>query len=201
MLLNEDQIEMTDHEGKASILWEAFKQRLGHSNGHTMHFDLQDLYEHRADPQIFHDLEQPFTQEEIDEVVKNLPNDKSPGPDGFNNEFLKACWGIIKEDIIELILAFHAGTINLESINTSYITLVPKKDVPLTPNDFRPISLLNGVLKIITKLLANRLQKVILQLVHINQYDFLKDTMIQDCVGWAYEYIHQSQIKRGNASD
>ena len=189
--MNKDQVEVSDHDGKAAILWEAFKNRLGQSNGHSMHFDLNDLYENTVDPQIFIDLEKPFTQEEVEEVVKNLPNDKSPGPDGFNNEFIKSCWDIIKTDVFELILAFHAGNVNLESINSSFITLVPKKEVPLSPNDFRPISLLNGVLKIITKWLANRLQRVILQLVHINQYGFLKDRVIQDCLGWAYEYIHQ----------
>ena len=90
-------------------------------------FDLHDLYDHTIDPQVFIQLEEQFTKEEIEEVVKNLPSDKSPGPDGFNNEFIKACWDIIKEDIIELMMAFHAGTVNLESINTSYITLIPKK--------------------------------------------------------------------------
>ena len=40
-------------------------------------------------------------------------------------------------------------------------------------------------------MLANRLQRIILQLVHINQYGFLKYRVIQDCLGWAYEYIHQ----------
>ena len=85
----------------------------------------------------------PFTQEEIEDVVKNLPNDKSPGPDGFNNEFIKSCWDIIKTEVTELIMAFHAGNVNLESINTSFITLIPKKEVALSPNDFRPISLLN----------------------------------------------------------
>ena len=61
----------------------------------------------------------------------------------------------------------------------------------MTPNDFGPISLLNGGFKIITKLLANRLQKIILQLIHINQYGFLKNRLIQDCLGWSYQYLHQ----------
>jgi retron-type reverse transcriptase len=47
------------------------------------------------------------------------------------------------------------------------------------------------VLKIITKLLANRLQKIILKLVHKNQYGFLKERSIQDCLGWAFEYLFQ----------
>jgi hypothetical protein len=47
------------------------------------------------------------------------------------------------------------------------------------------------VLKIITKLLANRLQKIILKLVHKNQYGFLKERSIQVCLGWAFEYLFQ----------
>jgi retron-type reverse transcriptase len=58
-------------------------------------------------------------------------------------------------------------------------------------NDFRPITLLNCYLKIITELLANRLQKVILPIIHKNQYGFLKGRNIQDCLAWAFEYIYQ----------
>jgi retron-type reverse transcriptase len=46
-------------------------------------------------------------------------------------------------------------------------------------------------MKIITKLLANRLQGIILKLVHKNQYGFLNNRSIQDCLGWAYEYLFQ----------
>ena len=80
---------------------------------------------------------------------------------------------------------------NLQSINDAYITLIPKIHSPAGPNDYRPISLLNSSLKLLTKVLANRLQQKILELVHINQYGFLKTRTIQDCVAWAYEYIHQ----------
>jgi hypothetical protein len=90
-----------------------------------------------------------------------------------------------------LISDFHAGNISLESINSSYITLIPKIDNPSTPGDFKPISLLNCVLKIITKLLANRLQDIILSLVHKNQYGFLKKRSIQDCLCWGFEYLFQ----------
>jgi retron-type reverse transcriptase len=71
------------------------------------------------------------------------------------------------------------------------ITLIPKIKSPSSANDFRPISLLNSVIKILTKLLANRLQKVILKLVHKNQYGFLKKSSIHDCLGWAFEYLFQ----------
>jgi len=46
-------------------------------------------------------------------------------------------------------------------------------------------------MKILTKLLANRLQQVILKVVHNNQYGFIQGRSIQDCLGWAFEYIYQ----------
>ena len=196
MLQNEDQVEFTDHESKAALLWESFRKRLGTTKDTHMHFYLESLYGAVSNPQIFTDLEKQFTTEEINEVIKNLPSDKSPGPNGFNNEFIKACWDIVGDDVRKLIHDFYDGNANLESINTSHITLIPKISAPVTANDFRPISLLNTCLKIITKLLANRLQKIILKIVHINRYGFLKDIAIHGCLGWAYEYLHQCHKSR-----
>jgi retron-type reverse transcriptase len=122
-----------------------------------------------------------------------MASDKAPGPDGFNGMFLKKCWDIIKEDIYTLCFDFFNGSLSLEAINFSFITLVPKVHNPTSTNDFRPISLLNCVLKIITKLLADRLQTKIISLIHKNQYGFIKTRTIQDCLAWAYEYIYQCQ--------
>jgi len=97
-----------------------------------------------------------------------MPVDKAPGPDGFNGMFLKKCWHIIKEDVYQLCNDFFSGTVSLQAINNSFITLVPKNSNPVTPNDFRPISLLNSILKLITKLMADRLQALIIPLIHIN---------------------------------
>ena len=111
-----------------------------------------------------------------------MPSDKAPVPDGFNGYFLKACWDIIAGDFYELIEDFDHGRINLQSINNSFIPLIPKRHNPMSPNDFRHISLLNCTVKIITKLLANRLQKVTLKIVQTNQYGFLKSRSIEDCL-------------------
>jgi len=123
-------------------------------------------------------------------IIKTLPNGKSPGPDGFNNEFLKKCWPVIKQDFYNLCTAFYNGQICLQSKNGSHITLVPKIDGPTRISEFRPISLLNSSVKILTKLLANRLQPFITKLVHLNQYGFIKNRSIQDCLAWSFEYLH-----------
>lgn len=120
------------------------------------------------------DLVAPFTTEEVDGIVKRIPTDKAPGPDGFNGLFLKKCWPFIKGDFYKLCSDFTQGQANLECINTSYVTLIPKSNSPETVSDYRPISLLNISLKLITKILADRLQLVILRLVHQNQYGFIR---------------------------
>jgi hypothetical protein len=113
-------------------------------------------------------IEVPFSKEDIDKVVMRMPTDKAPGPDGFNGLFMKKCWNIIKEDAYQLFFDFFDGKIDLQAINSSFITLVPKVNNPSTLNDCMPISLMNSILKIITKLLVDRLQSIIIPLVHKN---------------------------------
>lgn len=164
-----------NHAQKATMIWEDFRQRLGTSVFESMQFDLDSFLHSGID---LSSLEVPFNLQEIDDVVKNPPTDKSPGLDGFNNEFLKRCWTIIKQDFYNLCFAFHSREVCLQSINGSFITLIPKVDGPSRINDFRPISLLNSSVKLITKLLANRLQPFITKLVHENRYGFIKSRSI-----------------------
>lgn len=187
-LKSDDGTVIDDHAGKESILFTSFKNRLGRSDRPDMRFDLASLIQPNAQ---LDELTAPFTESEIDNVVKEMAPDRAPGPDGFSGAFLKACWPIIKADFYKLCHEFHEGKVSLECLNYGYITLIPKNNSPETANDYRPITLLNCCLKLITKLLANRLQRVILSLVHKNQYGFLKKRSIQDCIAWAFEFIHQ----------
>ena len=93
------------------------------------------------------DLDVDFSQQEVETVIKSLPNNHAPGPDGFNGLLIKKCWHIVKDDFIKLFRDFSCHNIDLRSINSSIIALIPKKDNPKTVNDYRPISLLNYPLK------------------------------------------------------
>lgn len=97
---------------------------------------------------------------------------------------------------ISYAMIFFDNSLNLEGLNTSFVALVPKVNNPVRVNDFIPISLLNIAIKMITKLLANSLQPLIQILIHKNQYWFIKNRSIQDCLAWTYEYIHQCRRSR-----
>ena len=183
-LFTDDNNAVSTHKDKEALLWNEYKQRLGQSdfNGFTVNVD--QLIQRSSN---LEQLEDYFSNSEID---KALPNFKSPGPDGFNNEFLKGSWAVIKQDFYDLCNSFHDNRCCLQSINSSLITLIPKTPNAKTVNDYRPISLLNLSAKLITKLLANRLQPVITDLIHKNQYGFIKGRTIQDCLAWAFEYLH-----------
>lgn len=91
---------MTSHRDKEILLRQAFKDRLGTSE--FAEFSIQpETFIDRVDD-FLGALESDFTEAEIDGTVKSLPNDKSLGPDGFSNEFLKRCWPIIKYDFYNL---------------------------------------------------------------------------------------------------
>jgi hypothetical protein len=185
-LMNDDGLLVSDRGLKAGILWQSFKDRLGVSEFCEILFQLSDLISAVPLPQ----MDGPFSREEIDVALKEMPPDHAPGPDGFNGFFFKKCWHLISEDFYRFCDCFYNGNINLSCINGSLIVLIPKCDNPLSPNDFRPISLLNLSLKLLTKILANRLQQVILSVVHQNQYGFIRGRNIQDCLAWAFQFLH-----------
>ncbi|WVZ76610.1 hypothetical protein U9M48_024573 [Paspalum notatum var. saurae] len=192
-LQNKEGCSVVDHDSKAAILWEDFRCGMGVTDRPPMVFDLSSAVSPVPGLQ---DLVRPLQQEEIVKVIKSFPSDKAPGPDGFNGMFLKKCWPIIKKDFIQLCMDFFQHRVDISCLNNSYITLVPKVENPTCPNDFRPISLSNCTLKLLTKLLANRLQEVILDIVHQNQYGFIRGRSIQDCLAWSFEYLHQCHASK-----
>jgi hypothetical protein len=81
-------LSVDDHTGKEALLFQTYTDRLGTSNPTDMKFDLQSLIRPRLN--LDH-LTVPFTTKEIDDVVKEMPADRAPRPDGFSGLFLKAC--------------------------------------------------------------------------------------------------------------
>ncbi|WMV29117.1 hypothetical protein MTR67_022502 [Solanum verrucosum] len=146
------------------------------------------------------ELEGPFEEEEILGCLKLCAMEKALGPDGFPMSFYLSFWEILKENIIKAIQEFHARQITEKSFNATFVALIPKKASAAELKDFRPISLITGVYKVIAKLLAERLKRVIDKLVNKNQMAFIKGRQIMDATLIASECGLQIERKhsRGN---
>jgi hypothetical protein len=96
---DEEGNELHEHEDKERFLWKSYKQRLGTSDFSNMYYDLQNLLTSADNLDCQHET---FSKEEINAIVQSLPIDKSPGLDGFNEDFLKRCWPMIAADFYEL---------------------------------------------------------------------------------------------------
>jgi len=124
----------------------------------------------------------PFSSLEIERVVKDSDGNKIPGPDGFNFAFIKDFWYLIKDEVRIMFDQFHANETLPKSMLAFFVTLIPKVSSPLELKDFRPISLLGCLYKLLAKVLARRLASVMNAIISPSQSAFLKGRHLVDGV-------------------
>ncbi|GJV85190.1 RNA-directed DNA polymerase, eukaryota, partial [Tanacetum coccineum] len=130
------------------------------------------------DPNV--DLERVFSKDEIKQAVWDCGLDKSPGPDGFTFGFYRKFWSLLEDDVVDVVCFFYSNGFCLKGINSSFIALIPKSQGANLVKDFRPISLIGSIYKIIAKLLDNRLVTVLDGLVNEVQFAFIANRQILD---------------------
>jgi len=134
-------------------------------------------------------LSDKFREEEILEAVNQCAGTRSPSPDGFNFQFIKHNWDILGGDFIKAIHYFHETGYIPKGCNASFIVLVPKRDISSNLGDYRPISLVGYVYKILAKILANRIKEVLHNVTDKNQSTFLRGRGLLDNVLTANETV------------
>lgn len=120
----------------------------------------------------------------------------APGPDGLGPNFYAATWDTTKGEVMNFLQDFHSESANLECINRALIVLIPKTTPALTPNAFRPVSLQNCPVKILTKILTTRLQQQIPKLIDIDQTGFIKGRSIFENFIYATELVQCCHKRR-----
>ena len=141
-------------------------------------------------------LEEPFTEAEIHAALLNLNGDKAPGPDGFTAAFWQHSWDFVKPDILALFKDFHERGRFGKGLNSTFLVLIPKIRGAEDLKDFRPISLISSIYKLIAKVLANRLKKVMNGLVNPAQNAFVEGRQILDASLIANEVIDSMQKRK-----
>lgn len=156
------------------------------------HIKLTELTNSTAE-----ELDQPIQELEIKQVISTLKNSKSPGPDGFVNEFYKT----FKDLLAPLLLKAYSHALESKTMapswNEATIVVIHKegKD-PTDCQSYRPISLLNADVRILTAILARRVNKIITQIIHPDQTGFISGRYYGDNIRRLLNIISHQKNKK-----
>ena len=135
-------------------------------------------------------------EDEIKNAVFQLGTFKAPGPDGFNGLFYQKFWEVVNKDVKEAVKSFFINGRMLKELNATEIVLIPKVKGPEEVTQFRPISLCNFAYKVISKIMVNRMQERMGEIITENQSAFLAGRQIQDNILVAQEVFHFLKMKK-----
>lgn len=177
-LLDSDGTLLSDQTSIVNAVGDHFQNVLGtpSSTSKIFHWDFLQIAS-----QNLQDLEQTFSIQEIKEADWDMPTDKAPGPDGFPGAFYRLCWDIIKDDLLNVFhRLFSLNARSIHKFNDALIILIPKKKDPATIGDYRPISLIHSLMKLIMKVLSRRLAPRLPSLILKCQSAFMAGRSIQE---------------------
>lgn len=171
--------EIITEQGRIEeVFAEVYDNLLGSAHARDYTVDLQHLGMNQLD---LSDLETIFTEDEVWQVIKEIPPDRAPGPDGFIGIFYHKAWPVIKHDIMASLLKLFVGDARgFSKLNKAHIVLVPKTAEAVEVKDYRPISLPHSFSKLFAKVLATRARRRMHEIVSINQSAFIKGQSIHD---------------------
>ena len=151
--------------------------------------DISNILKFRCNDLQQSTLEAGFSPTDIREAFFSLPRNKASGPDGFTPEFFCSSWSVIGGEVTEAVLEFFKSGKLLKQWNATNLVLIPKITNASKMTDFQPISCLNTVYKVISKLLAGRLKDILSSCINHAQSAFLPGRLLLENVLLATEII------------
>ncbi|GJR55448.1 RNA-directed DNA polymerase, eukaryota [Tanacetum coccineum] len=155
-----------------------FASRFHHPSSGRSHINF--TFPNRLSQEQTKYLENHVSMDEIRKAVWDCGENKSPGPDGYTFEFFRKFWSLVGPDFCKAIQWFFNHSNFPRGCNSSFVALIPKVPDAKFVSDFRPISLIGSLYKVITKILANRLSSVLSDLVSDVQTTFVSNRQILD---------------------
>ncbi|GJT61775.1 RNA-directed DNA polymerase, eukaryota [Tanacetum coccineum] len=192
-----DGIWRSDPDMIKNAFFDHFEARFKEPAAHRFKLNFQfhkKLLKSQAD-----DLEIGVSRDEIRRAVWSCGDNKSPGPDGYTFEFFKKYWDLVGSDFCDAVEYFFVNGSFSKGCNSSFVALIPKVIDAKFVNDFRPISLIGCVYKVVTKVLAIRLVSVIGGLVSDTQSAFVAGRQILDGPFILDEILHWCKRKKNQA--
>ena len=137
-----------------------------------------------------------FSKEEGEIALKQMAPLKAPGPDGMPPIFFQHYWESIGNDVGKAVVSCLNSTSIETGLNHTFLTLIPKVKSLEFVIEFRPIALCNILYKLVSKVLANKLKKVLPHIISKSQNAFQSDKAISDNILVAFETLHHMKRKK-----
>nr|GEZ50808.1 RNA-directed DNA polymerase, eukaryota [Tanacetum cinerariifolium] len=176
------QLFNTKHVDSCDSAKDVFKQHFAarFKKPNSSHFKLNFVFPNQLSDEQVKNMDRLISRDEIKNAVWSCGENKSSGPDGYTFEFFRQYWNFIGPDLCSAVECFFdKGSFPMGN-NASFIALIPKVLDAKYVTDYRPISLIGSVYKVITKVLANRLAMVVSDLVSDTQSAFVVNHQILD---------------------
>ena len=137
-----------------------------------------------------------FSKEEVEIALKQMAPLKAPGLDGMPPIFFQHYWESIGDDVVKAVVSCLNSTSIESGLNHTFITLILKVKRPEYVIEFRPIALCNILYKLVSKVLVNRLKKVLPHIISESQSAFQSNKAISDNILVAFETLHHMKRKK-----
>ncbi|XP_074271397.1 uncharacterized protein LOC141595333 [Silene latifolia] len=134
-------------------------------------------------------LIQQIRVQEIIDALKSIDRHKSPGIDGYTSGFFLDAWQQVGSDFKAAVFDFFQNCFMPKAANATLLVLIPKMETPLTVKDYRPIACCTTFYKVVSKILANRLQQVLDFIIGPEQAAFVANRDIFDNTMLAHELV------------
>ena len=128
-----------------------------------------------------------FREDEVSLALNQMHPTKAPDPDGVSPIFYQKYWDVVGPSVVNSVLQTLRTGVMPNGLNETFICLIPKVNCLQKITEFRPISLCNVVYKIVSKVLGNRLKKILPEVISESQSAFVPGTQIIDNVFVAFE--------------
>lgn len=142
-------------------------------------------------PDHISSLEEDITVDEVNAAIKALKPGKCPGPDGFTAQYYKLNADLLAQHLTDALNTLKDNHTPSKDFLLAHISVIPKPDKdPCLCSNYRPISLLNIDLKLLAKILAERLRPFLEHIIGPEQVGFMPGREAKDNIIKSLNLIH-----------
>jgi exonuclease III len=141
-------------------------------------------------------LEAPITIEELRKAVLKGKRRKAPGMDGISQDFFREAWEVVKTDMLTIIQTMYTDGIQSMTQKLGIIVCIPKIPAPSIPEEYRYLTMLNADIKLLTRIIAARMNMWMPDLLHPSQHCGIQGRNIFDAIATIRDVVAYAEYDR-----